>query len=367
MGRTLSRRRFVRDGLLTAFGARGLVGCVGKLTLGSDAQRFSLPAEWAPHAGCLMAFPTAQNWEGCYDGRCDWLDQARTDWAAVANTIVGFEPVTMICNEGEADAARALLSGDIELVELPINDAWTRDTGPLLLTGAKGGRRAACFTFNGWGSKYVPWDDDAALKERWCDQMHIPTRTSDLVLEGGAITVDGEGTLITTESVLLNTNRNPHWNKRQIEDELAAMLGISQVIWLAQGTVPDPITDGHVDGICAFVAPGVVMLHTTDDRSDPNHAICEEARERLTAAKDAAGRKLEIIELPLGTTIAHINFYLPNGGVVVPLSGIAAEDDAALAVIRDTFPDREVTGIVAPGLAEGGGGVHCITQQIPSV
>lgn len=324
------------------------------------ADGFHMPAEWSPHAGALMAFPTPQNWHE--DTR-----HARSDWTQIAHVIAEFEPVVMVANEGEGALARAMLSAAIDVVELPLNDAWTRDTGPQFLVDGRGGLRAANFGFNSWGGKFAPWDADAALKGRVCAAMGVAAYASGLVLEGGAITVDGEGTLITTERVLLNANRNPGWTRARIEAELGAMLGVDAVIWLADGTLPDPFTDGHVDGICAFVSPGKVLLHMTVDASDPNYAVCVEARHRLRSARDAAGRALEVIELPLGRSHSHINYYLPNGGVVVPLSGVASEDDPALGVLRELYPDRRVVGVSRHpcGLDGSGGGVHCITQQVP--
>ncbi len=325
-------------------------------------EGFYFPAEWCEHEATLMAFPTPQNWP------IDDIRHARADWAKVARAIATFEPVVMIANEGEGAIARSMLPSEVEVIELPINDAWMRDTGPLFLVDGKGGLCAASFGFNSWGEKFLPWNNDAALKGRVCGGMGIAEYVSELILEGGAITVDGDGTLITTESVLLNANRNPSWSVTQIEVELSTMLGVDKVIWLAESTVPDPYTDGHVDGICAFVAPGRVLLHMTADASDPNHAVCVAARDRLRAARDSAGRALEIIELPLAKSHAHINFYLPNGGVVVPISGTASEDDAALGVLRDVYPDRKVVGVKwhPLGLSAGGGGVHCVTQQVPA-
>ncbi|MDP2317084.1 MAG: agmatine deiminase family protein [Pseudomonadota bacterium] len=357
-------RRALLGGLFASAGT--LVGCGPTATVPlAPARRWRLPAEWEPHERCVMVFPTAQNWAGCWDGRCDWLDLARAEWAAVANAVAAFEPVLLFANEGEGALARALVSADIEVVEVPVNDAWARDIGPLVQVDDLGGRRVAGVRFNSWGEKFSPYDDDAAFAARVADRFDLRYLTHDLVLEGGAISVDGEGTLLTTERCLLNTNRNPGMSKADVEAALNDALGITTVIWLEEGVVPDPITDGHVDGIAVFVAPGVVMMHTSDDPSAPNYAICASARERLLAATDAAGRALEIIELPLGPNVTHVNFYLPNGGVLVPLEGDAAVDDVALGILRDAFPDREVVGLTGTVMAEGGGGVHCITMQVP--
>ena len=165
---------------------------------------------------------------------------------------------------------------------------------------------------------------------------------------------------------MLNQNRNPSLTKPEINAILQDYFNVSQIIWLDRGTTPDPITDGHVDGICVYVAPGVVMLQTTGDRSDPNYQICQNAKQVLQTAVDAKGRKLKIIELPLAWDVSHINFYLANNSVIVPIAN-DPQDDTPMAIIRDTFPNRQVVGVSGKILARGGGGVHCITQQVPLI
>jgi agmatine deiminase len=319
-----------------------------------------MPAEWEPHERTIMAFPTPQPW-------LRNVAAARQEWAAVAQAVAEFEPVLMVANQSEGKIAEMLCgTRRVSVVELPLDSAWTRDTGPLFLTDGKGKRRAVGFTFNGWGD-VQPHERDALLKARLCDWLRTEMYAAPLVLEGGGITVDGEGTLISTEECLLNANRNPGVSREALEKQLGDYLGVEKVVWLGQGLKPDPVTDGHVDGLCVFVRPGVVMLHTTDVESDPNHALCRDARERLLAAKDAKGRALEVIELPLGgRDVAHINFYLCNGAVVVPTTGDKKLDDAPLARIREAFPERKVVGVKALAIAQGGGGVHCITQQVPA-
>ena len=321
---------------------------------------FHFPAEWARHDFTIMVFPPRQNWAGY------GLAAARRDWAAVANAVAEFEPVLMVAYPGDARTARHLISAEIELVELPVNDSWSRDSGPMFVVDGRGRRRVARFTFNGWGAKFVPYADDALLKARLCQHLNTPIYPASLVLEGGTVAMDGEGTVITTEQCLLHANRNPGLDKTQVEETLKAYLGAKKIIWLGEGIVPDPITDGHVDGICAFVAPGLVLLHTTDYTSDPNHRICEDARRRLQEATDAQGRRFEIIELPLALDVAHKNFYIANGGVIVPIANDRRQDDAPMAIIREVFPARQVVGVDGNVLAQGGG-VHCITQQVPAV
>ncbi|MEM8604156.1 MAG: agmatine deiminase family protein [Cyanobacteria bacterium P01_H01_bin.121] len=323
---------------------------------------FYFPAEWDPHEFTIMAFPPAQNWQGYLP-----MPQVWDEWALVANTVNEFEPVLMVVDPADLVAAQQRLSASIEVVEFPLNDAWSRDTGPLFLVDGNGQRRATGFTFNGWGEKFPPYKADQLLKARLCEYLDTDLYPADLVVEGGAVVLDGQGTAITTAENILNANRNPGVSRAEVEAYFRDYLGAEQTIWLEKGLVPDPITDGHVDGLCVFAAPGVVLLETTDDRNDPNFAICQDAKQRLTEATDAKGRSLEIIELPLTSDVVHVNFYIANGGVIVPTADDPAQDDEPLAILRETFPDREVVGVSGVVLAEGGGGVHCITQQVPKV
>lgn len=325
-------------------------------------EGFRFPAEWEPHELTLMQFPPPQNW---YRHQ---LEGARRDWADVANTVVDFEPVIMAVRPEDRAIAEKLLSSAIDLIEMDLNDAWSRDAGPMIVVNDHGERRVAGFTFNGWGRKLPPYDADAMVKGRFAAHLDLAMYVSDLVMEGGAVALDGEGTLITTEECLLNPNRNRDWSKAGIEQELKRFLGVETVIWIPRGLTPDPITDGHIDGMAAFSEPGVVLLHTIDDPSDPNHEITQKAKQILQETEDARGRRFEIVEIPLTSDdLAHMNFYICNGGVVVPATGRAAEDDAPLGILREMFPGREVVGVPGEMMAEGGGGVHCITQQVPAV
>lgn len=324
-------------------------------------DNFFFPAEWEPHEFTIMVFPPAQNWRGY------GLRKARREWVAVAHAINEFEPVLMVVHPDDKAVAKNLLSSDIEIIEFPVNDGWARDSGPIFLVNGNGERRVAGFTFNGWGGKFPPYRDDALLKARLSAYLDIPMYPSSVVLEGGGVALDGQGTIITTEECLLHRNRNPHLTKKQIEVALKNFFGADKVIWLRRGIVPDPVTDGHVDGICAFAAPGRVLLHSTDDVNDPNYKICLDAKKRLLQARDALERPLDIVEIPLGRDVAHINFYLANGGVIVPIADDPEQDDAPLAILREVFPEREVIGVSSLVLAEGGGGIHCITQQVPKL
>ena len=370
----MERRRFVSTAACAAFcaasgvpareasGAMSYAGTGARLHNHAPVRDgFAMPAEWARHERTLMQFLPPQNWYA------HELPGARREWAAVANAVAEFEPVTMAVQRSDRAAAERLLSSAIELVEFPMNDGWCRDSGPVILVNEAGERAVAGFEFNGWGGKFPPYDDDALLKARLAAHLDIPLYPAPLVAEGGAIAVDGAGTCITTEECLLHSNRNPGKSKVEVEQVLKDWLGVETVIWLGRGLTPDPITDGHVDGIAAFIGPGRVMLHTTDDDSDPNHAITLDAKRRLEATPDARGRRLEIIELPLADDVVHLNFYICNGGVVVPTVGDPRQDDAPLAILRDAFPDHAVVPVAGQMLSYGGGGVHCITQQVPAV
>jgi len=370
----IDRRNFVTLSIgaaaLVATGARSgkAMAAVDYSNTGAEVRNrapaddgFFMPAEWTPHERTLMQFLPPQNW---YPHQ---LASAREEWALVANSVAKFEPVTMAVRPADRAEAKRLLSSEIELVEMPMNDGWCRDSGPVILVNQDGERAVAGFEFNGWGAKFPPYDDDALVKAHLADHFGLPLYPAPLVAEGGGIAVDGEGTCITTEECLLHSNRNPGKSKDEVTEVLKGWLGVEQVIWLSRGLTPDPITDGHVDGIAAFVEPGVVLLHTLDDRSDPNYAITQDAKQRLESTTDARGRYLEVVELPLAYDIVHMNFYICNGGVVVPTAGDPRQDDEPLAVLREVFPQHKVVPVSGQMLSEGGGGVHCITQQMPAI
>ena len=327
-----------------------------------------MPAEWEPHQACLMAWPTRRELWG------EVFEEAKAEYAAVGNAISAFEPVIMVAAPGAGEAAAAALSAGVRVIELPIDDSWLRDSGPIFVAGPNGSLTAVDFRFNSWGERFLPYDHDATVTERIATELGFDRRPSAMVLEGGSITVDGEGTLITTEQCLLNPNRNPGMDRAEIEAELRLQLGVERIVWLPYGHADDAHTDGHVDGVCCFVAPGTVVIQTCADPGHPDHARMRANRDVLEATRDARGRSLELIEMPFypyfdvegqRTMVSYVNSYVANGGVVVPLAG-SRHDAEALAVLRDAFPDREVVGVTARVIAHGGGGIHCITQQIPS-
>jgi agmatine deiminase len=321
-----------------------------------------MPAEWAPHERTLMAWPTRREMWGSE------LAQAKADYAATANAVAAFEPLTMVCaNPQEAAEARAALAGEAEIVELPIDDSWLRDSGPIFVTDDDGRRAGVHFRFNSWGEKFPPWDRDAAVGGLLIDRLGDRRYDAPFVLEGGSVAVDGEGTLLTTEECLLNPNRNPGMSREEIEEGLRDHLGVETIVWLGQGLAEDRDTDGHVDLIAAFTRPGEVLLQSVAP-GEPSHERMADNRSRLQAAG------LDVVDFPIlpsvdvaGAQVAasHLNFYLCNGGVVVPVAGVPS-DAEALERIGAAYPEREVVGVPGGVIAFGGGGPHCITQQVPA-
>jgi agmatine deiminase len=296
------------------------------------------------------------------------LDQARVDTATVANAIADFEPVTMVANAGaQAAEARDACASGVEIVTLPIDDSWMRDSGPIYVYGDGGGRVAMHFRFNAWGGKYPPWDRDAAVGALIAERLGDEVVPVPMVLEGGSILSDGQGTLLTTEQCLLNPNRNPALDREAIEQLLSSHLGIERFVWLGQGLVEDRDTDGHVDLIAAFAPDGRVLLQMVDSEN-PNFDHCQGNKARLLQAG------IEVLEVPFlpyvyvaGEEVAasYMNFYICNGAVIVPVSGTDT-DEAALTVIGEAYPGRQIVPVPGAVLAFGGGGPHCITQQVPA-
>jgi agmatine deiminase len=278
----------------------------------------------------------------------------------------------MLADHADVAEAEHACGPSISVVSMPIDDSWLRDSAPTFLVGPDGRRAAAAFTFNAWGNKYHPHDRDAALGARIAQLADVPVYRSELVVEGGGFLTDGEGTLITAETCVLNPNRNPRWSKAQAEAELRAMLGVKKVIWLP-GDVMDTETDGHVDGYISYVRPATLLLEVVADPADPRYPIMAENRRVLETETDACGRHFELIpiaEAPRsavaeGSCRSYVNFYLANGALIAPSYGIA-EDQAVLGTLRLAYPDRSVVPVPLKDLFRGGGGIHCITQQEPA-
>jgi agmatine deiminase len=324
-----------------------------------------MPAELEPHERTLMAWPCRASMWG------EQLAAARAEYAGVANAIAAFEPVTMVCaDDAQAAAAGAALSAAVDVMTIPIDDSWLRDSGPCFVfeDGEDGRtRRAVHFGFNAWGEKFPPWDADAAVGAALGRLVGDPVDEAGFVLEGGSIAVDGTGTLVTTEQCLLNRNRNPALGREEIEAGLREYLGAERIVWLGQGLAEDRDTDGHVDMIAAFTAPGALLLQSAPE-GDVNHeAMTENARraraEGLEVEDFPLLARFELGGEPVG--LSYLNLYVCNGGVIVP-SADAPNDAEALERIAAAFPGRDVVGAAARTIAYGGGGPHCITQQVPA-
>lgn len=330
-----------------------------------------VPAEWSPHQAMWVGFPShAELWEAD-------LAPAQAEVAALARTLAGpgRERVRLlVCGDAAEAAARALLDGvaGIEIVRGAFGDIWLRDTGPIFLDDG-GAPRAVGFRFNGWGGKYVLEGDDG-VSEQLAAAAGTPLESHPFVLEGGALDHDGAGTVLTTRQCLLNPNRNPGWTEAEAEAALAAALGARKVLWLGDGLVNDH-TDGHVDNLARFVAPGVAACPAASGPDDPNAAIYEAAARDLAAMTDARGVALDVVRIPSPGRIldqegriipaSHMNFLVANGAVIVPTyddhnGARAVEAFAAL------FPEREVIGLPSTAILTGGGAFHCISQQEPA-
>jgi agmatine deiminase len=262
----------------------------------------------------------------------------------------------------------------VELLEVPLDDCWIRDSGPVVVRdGSTGDRTAVQFGFNAWGGLVEPWDRDATIATRLAGHLGLPVRPAPFVLEGGAVAVDGDGLVVTTERCLLHPNRGPlpdgsPRTAATMEELLAEWLGAEQVLWLRDGLADDTDTDGHVDNVVALPRPGTALLQACEDPADPDAATADDNRARL----EAAG--LDVVELPVlprtirfgrAVEVPYVNLYAANGVVVVPVTGHPADDDV-LEVIGDCYPGRDVQPINGATFAFGGGGPHCATQQVPA-
>lgn len=327
----------------------------------------SMPAEWEPHELTLVAWPQREDaWRGTT------IEAARDTHAEVVAAVAAFEPVLLVVDPLQAsDARQRVPSDNVEVLELPIDDSWLRDSGPVIVTDGEGGRAGIDFRFNAWGEAFTPYDNDAAVSAALLSHLGIERIASEMILEGGSIAVDGDGLLVTTEQCLLDPSRNPDMDRRQIDAELRSKLGIRQTVWLHEGLIEDIDTDGHVDNICAFHAPGKALLQTVAEKSDRNW---EGAMENLARLRKAGVEVTELELLPRipgeddgVVVVPYTNFYIANDALIVPVSGVDPDmDREALDRIGSLFPGREAVGIDGRTLALGGGGIHCITQQVPA-
>jgi agmatine deiminase len=332
----------------------------------------TVPGEWAPHAAMWLGFPSHGDlWQ-------DNLEPAQREVAALARALAGpgGERVRLlVAGEAAAATAAALLQGapGIEIVRGDFGDIWLRDTGPLFVAEGEA-VRAAGFRFNGWGGKYdLPGDDTVA--EQIAAASGAPLAMNDFVLEGGALDHDGFGTVLTTRQCLLNPNRNPGWDEAKAQSALAGALGVKRVLWLGDGLLNDH-TDGHVDNLARFVAPGVAACPVAFGRNDPNAHVYDETARALSSMTDARGASLQVMRIASPGFIddgegrpspaSHMNFVIANGAVICPIY----EEQAgmfALEALKSLFPERQVIGLPSRAILSGGGSFHCITQQEPAV
>ncbi|MEM7229232.1 MAG: agmatine deiminase family protein [Planctomycetota bacterium] len=338
-------------------------------TVTQTVSDWRLPDESEPHARTWMAFATREDIWGD-----DLLWRVQEDIARIANTIVAFEPVSILVRPEDRSIAESLLDDEIEIVEAVIDDLWIRDTGACFVVNSNGSLGAVDLNFNGWGNKQEHGDDAAvaALLARRTDAEHI---RANLIGEGGGIEVDGHGTAIITESCFVNTNRNPGMSRNEIEAELNALFGLRKIIWLP-GIAGKDITDGHTDFYARFVWPGVVVAALDTDPASFDHAVTKRHLEILRAATDADGRALKVFTLETPQDIrdefagddfaaGYVNFYVCNGAVIAPEFGDAEADAAARRTLEKLFPTRTIVQIDIDGIAAGGGGIHCATMQQP--
>ena len=351
---------------------------------------YRMPAEFEPQQGVWMLWPERNdNWR-------DGGKPAQKTFADVAKAIARFEKVTVGASVRQYQNARAKLPENIRVVELESDDAWVRDCGPTFLVNDKGGLRAVDWEFNAWGGTvdglYAHWEKDDLVAEKVCGELGYDCyEAHPFVLEGGSIHSDGEGTVLVTAACLLSGGRNPKLTKDEIGKKLCAYLGAKKVIWLERGIYNDE-TNEHVDNICAFVRPGEVVLGWTDDENDPQYAMSKSCLDILENETDAMGRKIKVHKLPIPKTpicvteedlggyefedgedtrevgerlaASYVNFYISNGGVIVPQFG-DEHDKTAVEILGKVFPERKICPIPARDILLGGGNIHCITQQIP--
>ncbi|MEV0467292.1 agmatine deiminase family protein [Nocardia tengchongensis] len=327
------------------------------------------PEEGDPHRRTWMAFGASENVWGQH-----LLPQVQHDLARIAQTTARFEPVTVLVRPEDFDlACRLFTAANIQLVVAPLDDIWMRDTGPVFVHGDKN-MAAVDFNFNGWGGKQKA-RQDRKVADFVTRSATVESLPAELVLEGGAIEVDGRGTAIITESCVLNNNRNPGWKKQDVEDELRYLLGLEKIIWLP-GIAGYDITDGHTDFYARFARPGVVVAGLDNDPDSYDYEVTRTHLDILRSATDASGRPLqvEVIEGPSQVrprydcedfAAGYINFYVCNHAVIAPEFGDPRTDSAAHATLQRLFPDRYIAQISIDGIAAGGGGIHCTTQQEP--
>lgn len=338
----------------------------------SVPDNYRMPAEWERHSRTFIAWPVRRS-------MCEPEDYSRvcSGYAQFIHAIAEFEPVTVLVNrEDELSVSGRFSERNMQIIVINHDDSWFRDNGPTFILNGDNQLAGINWRFNAWGEKYRPYDQDDEAAAALLAHAAIPCFDAPLVLEGGSIHVDGAGCLMTTEQCLLNSNRNPDLTRERISSLLKAYLGIQQIIWLKQGLSGDE-TDGHIDNIACFYAPGKVLIQVCDDPDDENYRITKENLAILEQAVDALGNRIEIVRVQQPParyhhgkrlTLSYLNFYLVNGGVILPVFGgdAAATDQAAIATLRKAFPERRIRTVDGMAIVTEGGNVHCATQQMPA-
>jgi len=331
---------------------------------------WTMPPEWEPHERTWMAWPTSGYTLGDSN---DVADDAWGAWAAVANAVVRFEPVSMLVNEADIEVARRWLDPAVDLVSGVVDDAWMRDMGPTFVRGDDGSIAGVDWIFNGWGAQtWATWENDATVARQVCAAAGLPVIASPMVNEGGGIHVDGQGTVLLTRTVQLGEGRNPHWTQQQVEDELRRTIGAERFGWLDRGLTRDYDefgTRGHVDIVACFADAHTVLFHDQRDPQHPDHAVSAEVRALLESMSG-----VRIVALPAPDTLrddegwvdySYINHYIVNDAVILCAFDDPGDERAA-TILREVYPGREVVLVDARPIFARGGGIHCITQQQPA-
>lgn len=337
------------------------------MTVNENKLKTRMPAEYAPHERTWMAWPVRETmchpenyWEFC------------GELAHAALQIARFEPVSMLVNENTRSEAEKALGDSAELIDIPHNDCWLRDSGPTIVVSDNGQRLGVNWKFNAWGGKYPDFELDDQVAPRLLKHSGIPEISVPAVMEGGSFHTDGEGTLLTTEECILNKNRNPGKSRQEIAEILMQTLGVQKIIAFPRGLFGDE-TDGHIDNVACFASPGTVLLQVCRDPTDPNYERSMEHFEILEKETDARGRKLKVIQIPQPPameiesgrlTLSYLNFYMVNQGIILPTFGVKT-DWEVIDILKLVFPDRTIVPIDGLKLVKEGGNIHCLTQQVP--
>ncbi|MFZ6845055.1 agmatine deiminase family protein [Undibacterium sp. RuTC16W] len=339
-----------------------------------DAKKmgYRMPAEWETMKATWLGWPMLKDREELWG---EHYQRVVAEFAVVARTIAKYQRCVVAAHHSLAVEAQILCGAEVDVLPVAAEDNWVRDCGPIFLQGANGQLAAAAFPFNAWGNKYQPYDGCQQLAQDIARHSGAQIFNSDMVLEGGSFYVDGEGTLLTTESCLLNPNRNPHMSKKEIEAELKRMLGVEKIIWLP-GNPAEVETNGHVDGIASFIAPAKVLCQDANPDQGDYYHVMRENRRALELSTDAKGRSFEFLELPSPVVTerygserycdCYANYILVNGAVISTAFDVP-QDAVAYEVFAKAFPDRKVELLPIPVISIGGGSIHCSTQQQPAV